>query len=272
MDISVSIVNYYSQKVIYRCLESLRRSNWHNLEYEIILVDNSNESDLAAVIAKDWPEVRYIANSNTGYGAGNNLALKQSLGKYFLIMNPDTVVESDSIWHLYSFMESHPQVGVVGPGQRNLDGSRQASCYRWHRLITPFCRRWPWLSRFSLVKNELSRFLLTDINLEQSCSVDWLLGSFLLVRAAAMRQVGYFDERYKLYFEDTDLCRQLWYYGWQVIYFPLVEILHNHQRASAQLAWYKVLNNRVGRQHTLSWIKYLLKWGLFASTHIPKIK
>jgi len=270
MDISVSIVNYYSQKVIYRCLESLRQTNWHGLEHEIIIVDNSNEADLAVKVAKEWPEVRYIANSNTGYGAGNNLALRQATGKYFLIMNPDTVVEPDSIKQLYDFMESHTQVGVVGPRQRNLDGSRPASCYRWHALVTPFCRRWPWLSQYSWVRRELRRFLLEDADLERTMPVDWLLGSFLLVRAAAMRQVGYFDERYKLYFEDTDLSRQMWYHGWQVVYYPGTEVLHNHQRASAQAAWYKVLNNRVGRQHTLSWLKYLLKWGPAAKSHIPR--
>jgi hypothetical protein len=272
MDISISIVNYYSQKTIYRCLESLRQTDWHDLEREIIVIDNSNETDLAATIAHNWPEVRYIASNNIGYGAGNNLALRQATGKYFVVMNPDTAVTSDSIWQLYSFMEKQPQVGVVGPRQLNLDGSQQFSCYRWHRLTTPFCRRWSWLLRFAWARRELNRFMLKDIDLSQTLPVDWLLGSFLLIRAAAMRQIGYFDERYKLYFEDTDLSRQMWHYGWQVIYCPDTEIVHNHQRASAQAVWYKVLNSWLGRQHTLSWFKYLLKWGPGFSSHIPHSK
>ena len=269
MDISISIVNYYSQKVIYRCLESLRQTDWYDLQHEIIIVDNSSEADLAAKIAQEWPEVRYIANDNTGYGAGNNLALRQATGKYFLVMNPDTVAAPDTIKQLYDFMEANPQVGVVGPRQRNLDGSRQASCFRWHTLVTPFCRRWPWLGRYTWVQRELRRFLLEDVDLKQIMPVDWLLGSFLFIRASAMQEIGYFDERYKLYFEDTDLSRQMWQRDWQVIYCPDTEILHNHQRASAQTVWYKVLNNSVGRQHTLSWLKYLLKWGPWAKSHVP---
>lgn len=272
MDISVSIVNFHSQEVIYRCLEALRRTEWRGLEHEIIVVDNSNETTLANQIAQAWPEVRYIANGNTGYGSGNNLALRQASGKYFLILNPDTVVTPEAVRQLYDFMESHLQVGVIGPGQRNVDGSRQDSCYRWHSLITPFCRRWQWLLRYSWARRELDRFLMHDVSLDQPTPVDWLLGSCLLVRAAAMRQIGYFDERYLLYFEDTDLGRQMWYHGWQVVYHPEIEILHNHFRTSARDKWYRVLNSWVGRQHTLSWFKYLLKWGPLATSHVPRSK
>ncbi|HNW55571.1 MAG TPA: glycosyltransferase family 2 protein [bacterium] len=269
MDISISIVNYHSQEVIFRCLESLRATDWHKLEFEIFVVDNASEEDLASKIAKDWPEVRYIGNRNSGYGAGNNLALKQATGKYCLILNPDTVLAPDTIWQLYNFMESHHQIGVVGPAQRNLDGSRQASCYRWHRLTTPFCRRINGLSRYKWVNRELRRFLMEDVDLGHPQAVDWLLGSCLFTRAAALRQIDYFDQRYRLYFEDTDFCRQMWYRGWQVSYYPLTEVLHNHLRTSASMPLYKVFFSWAGRQHIFSWIKYLLKWGLFAKSHVP---
>lgn len=270
MDISVTIVNYHSQEVIFRCLESLRTTEWHKLEFEIFVIDNASEEDLAHKIAKEWPEVNYIANSNTGYGAGNNLALKKATGKYCLILNPDTVLAPDTIWQLYNFMETHHQVGVIGPAQRNLDGSHQESCYRWYRLVTPFCRRIGSLGRYKWARRELDRFLMADVEFDQPQVVDWLLGSCLFVRAAALRQIDYFDQRYRLYFEDTDFCRQMWYRGWQVVYYPLTEILHNHLRTSAETPWYQVLSSWTGRQHTCSWFKYLLKWGPLANSHVPR--
>jgi len=92
--------------------------------------------------------------------------------------------------------------------------------------------------------------------------VDWLLGSFLFCRAEALRQVGMFDERFFLYFEDTDLCRRFWQKNWKVVYFPEAEVIHNHTRSSAQEPWYKFLVSAPARSHIASWIKYLKKWGI----------
>ena len=80
MDISIVIVSYHSQPIIYHCLESLQQTTWHDLEYEIFVVDNARETDLAQGLAAHWPEVHYISSSNIGYAAGNNLALRQILG------------------------------------------------------------------------------------------------------------------------------------------------------------------------------------------------
>ncbi len=90
--------------------------------------------------------------------------------------------------------------------------------------------------------------------------VNWLLGSFLFIRAKAIEDVGMFDERYFMYFEDTDYCRRFWNSDWELIYYPDVKIIHNHNRHSAQSKWYKFFTNVATRQHIISWIKYLIKW------------
>jgi GT2 family glycosyltransferase len=91
--------------------------------------------------------------------------------------------------------------------------------------------------------------------------VDWLLGSFLFCRGTALKEVGMFDERFFLYFEDTDLCRRFWRKGWKVVYFPEAKVIHNHSRQSARGSWYKFLGNAATRYHIASWVKYLRKWG-----------
>jgi N-acetylglucosaminyl-diphospho-decaprenol L-rhamnosyltransferase len=156
-------------------------------------------------------------------------------------------------------MENNLKVGVVGPKQFNPDGTVQDTCFRWPGLLTPLYRRTP-LGKIGLAKKDLDRFLYKDYNKNEAREVDWLLGSFLFCRAEALRRVGAFDERFFIYFEDTDLCRRFWRGGWQVVYNPEVAITHNHKRQSAKTPWYKFFQNKASLHHLASWVKYLWKW------------
>jgi GT2 family glycosyltransferase len=127
-------------------------------------------------------------------------------------------------------------------------------------LFTPFYRRTP-LGRTKRGQKDLDRFLIKDFDHRSERSVDWLLGSFLFIRAEALAEVGLFDERFFLYFEDTDLCRRFWRAGWKVVYWAEAKIIHNHYRLSARLPWYKFFLNSAARHHIISWLKYLGKWG-----------
>ena len=99
-----------------------------------------------------------------------------------------------------------------------------------------------------------------DFNKTYTRDVNWLLGSFLFMRKTAINEVGAFDDRFFLYFEDTDLCRRFHAGGWRVVYYPEAEIIHNHNRASAKTPWYKFFTSITTRVHIYSWIKYALKW------------
>ncbi len=261
MDVSIIIVNYKSKDLTLNCIRSIRQADWPGLDYEIIVVDNYS-GDLSGQDLKQFGQIKYIMNGrNLGMGAANNLGIRQAAGKYVVIMNPDTVAPKDAFFKLFEFMESHPAVGVAGPKQLNPGGSLQDSCYRWPSLFLPFFRRTP-LGQTGAGKKYLDRFLYKDYNKDSLREVNWLLGSFLFCRAEALRQVGVFDERFFLYFEDTDLCKRFSRAGWKVVYYPEVKILHNHMRQSARLVWYKFYQNKAAWHHIISWIKYLKKWGL----------
>jgi hypothetical protein len=170
------------------------------------------------------------------------------------------VAFKDTFKILYDFMEKNERVGVVGPKQFNLDNSIQDSCYHWHSLLTPIFRR-TFLGSCVFAKKDLNLFLMKDFDKNYIKEVDWLLGSCLFCRTEALDKIGIFDERFFMYFEDTDLCRRFWKNGYKVVYNPEAKIIHNHQRASAKIPWYKILSNPQGRTHIFSWLKYLLKWG-----------
>ncbi len=260
MDISIIILNYKSKGDTLNCLKSIYEADFNGLQREIIVVDNASGDYLGDILAWQWPEIKFIQNKeNIGFGAGNNVGLRVAQGKYLVIMNPDTIAFRDTFRKLYDYMEVNPEVGVVGPQQLNPDKTIQNSCYRWHNLLTPLYRRTP-LGRTKQGQKDLERFLMKDFDHQSEREVDWLLGSFLFIRAKALKEVGLFDERFFLYFEDTDLCRRFHRAGWKVVYWPKAKIIHNHYRLSAQLPWYKFFLNPAARHHIISWLKYLWKW------------
>jgi len=259
MDISIIIVNYKSRGLTLSCLKSIKEADWSALSHEIIVVDNASNDYLQDILAWQYPEVEFVQSKiNLGMGGGNNLGLARAKGKYLVIMNPDTLVFKDTFKQLYGYMEANQEVGVVGPKQFSPDKSIQASCFRWHSLLTPLYRRTFLGGMFG--QKDLARFLMVDFDKNQTMDVDWLLGSFLFMRRSALEQVGGFDQRFFLYFEDTDLCRRFWQKNWRVVYCPDASIIHNHCRASASTPWYKFFTSTTTRSHVASWFKYLLKW------------
>ena len=262
MDISIVIVNYNTKELLLSCLKSIKACDWHGLKYEVIVVDNNSREYLGDILAKLYPEVKFIQSEvNLGMGAGNNLGFSSAAGKYFVVMNADTIAMPNTFEVLYHYLENNPRVGITGPKQLNLDQTVQQSCYRYHTLMTPFYRR-TFLGATSCGHTDLNRFLMTDFDHYHIKEVDWLLGSFFFMRSEVYKSLGGFDERFFLYFEDTDLCRRCHQAGWQVVYNPEARIVHNHGRQSAKTPWWKFFTSRTARIHIGSWFKYLRKWGL----------
>lgn len=260
MDISIVILNYKSKGFALNCIKSIKESDLGNLQHEIIVVDNNSQDGIREILAWQYPEVNFIQNeANLGMGGGNNVGIRRAKGKYIVVMNPDTLVFKDTFQKLFNLMETNKNIGVAGPLQYNPDRTVQDTCYRWHGLFTPFYRRLP-LNKFHFAKKDLDRFLMKDYNKDIEREVDWLMGSFLFCHAEALKQTGLFDERFFMYFEDTDLCRRFWKKNWKVVFYPEAKIIHNHIRLSAKDPWYIFFTNRATRNHIYSWIKYLWKW------------
>ncbi len=260
MDISIVIVNYKSKGLTLNCVKSITEADFGHLEHEIIVIDNNSGDQLGEILAWQHPGVIFIQSSvNQGMGGGNNIGIKRAQGKYIVVMNPDTLAFKDTFIKLYEFMEANPRVGIAGPKQFNPDRTVQESRYRFPRILTLLYRR-TFLGRLPFAKIALKHFLMEDISKEEVHDVDWLLGSCLFIRAHALKEVGVFDERFFLYFEDTDLCRRFWIKKWRVVYVPDAYIIHNHNRASADNPWYTFFLNPASRRHLVSWLTYLLKW------------
>ncbi len=260
MDLSIIIVNYKSKDKLRNCLDSIKKADTLNINFEIIIVEN-NSGDNLDVFVSDDSKIKLIkSKKNLGMGGGNNLGIKHSSGDYILISNPDIVFKKDCIKNLYTYLKNNLSVALVGPKLLNPDASLQYSCARFPKIFLPLLRR---TALGYLFKNYLDKYFLKNENYDKIKEVDWLLGACFLVRKDEMflRENKLFDERFFMYFEDVDLCRRIERKNKTVVYLPDAIAIHDHLRSSAKYPWYlAIFKDKLAREHIISWWRYFLKW------------
>lgn len=264
-DICLTLVTTNEAKTVRTCLlsffEDIKESA---LDIAVVIVDNASNDDVAELLRKEFPRVQCIRQEkNVGFGASHNRAIAAVSARYYFVLNPDTTFpkEQHLLDRMFAFMESHPQVGMLGPRIHYPDGSLQYSCFRFPSFLQPLYSRTK-LGTKGKGKRMADYFLMKDTDHEQTMPVDWVMGSAMFVRKDAIDAVGVFDERYWMYAEDSDWCRRMWEAGWPVYYLADVWIEHVHGRASAKVPGVvaALIKNKYARVHVISWLKYFWKW------------
>ncbi|MCD4693929.1 glycosyltransferase family 2 protein [bacterium] len=267
-DLNIVIVNWKAKRDIESCLISLFRDLENsNLNFIVQVVDNSENRDgIKELISKKFPEVKYLdSGGNIGFGRAQNLGLISEEARFYLPLNPDIYFkkEGGAIKKLIDVLEQRSEVGMLAPRLLNSDGSVQYSCCRFPGLLDQIGRRMNWDEKNKKFKEKINYYLIKNFNHNKKVSVDWIMGSFMLVKNEVVREVGFFDDRFFMYFEDCDWCRRVWKGGWQVFYCPEVEIIHKHKRDSAtEKPFLAIFKNSIARAHLKSWFKYFKKWGI----------
>jgi GT2 family glycosyltransferase/lipopolysaccharide/colanic/teichoic acid biosynthesis glycosyltransferase len=226
MDLSIVIVNYNVKHFLEQCLMAIERAR-RDLKIEIFIVDNASVDGSPAMIKKKFPQVKLIENHrNLGFSKANNQALRLCQGRYILLLNPDTLIQEDTLVELIRFLESRPKAGAVGCMLINPDGSFQAGSRR--SLPTPWVAftRIVGLSRIFPHSPIFGRYNLTYIKPDRETEIDVLSGSLMMLRREAIAGVNYFDEDYFMYGEDIDLCYRIKQAGWQIFYTPRTKAIH----------------------------------------------
>ena len=263
-DISIVIVNYLMRDDIAMCLRTLNDDLYgSSLNVQVVVVDNTPQDGCGLMLKKEYPSALHIPQDhNIGFGKGVNIGLKAVEARYYFVLNPDTkfLPQTHTMERLFRFMEDHPAVGMVGPKLLNEDGTLQYSCYRFYTFWTPFLRRSS-IGTSQKFKRVVDRFLMKDFDHAHIRPVDWIMGSAMFVRGSMMKEVGLMDERYFMYFEDSDWCRRFWDAHYPVYYVPEIVIKHRLARASAKGGFIRsILKNKLTRLHIMSWLKYMWKW------------
>ncbi len=191
---------------------------------EIWVVDNNSHDGTVSALREQFPEVKIIENPrNAGFGAANNLALQESQGKYFLLLNSDAFPKPGAISALLEFAEAHAEAGVVGPRLLNADGTLQVSCWKFP---SPFR---VWLENLGLAALLPTHPVIGDYfrwNHDAEREVDFVIGACLLLRREVYDKVGGFDETFWMYAEETDWQRRIRDAGWKVLFTPTAEVTH----------------------------------------------
>ena len=233
MDVSVIVVSWNVWSWLAPCLRSIRQA-LGRLEGEIIVVDNASTDGTPERVREAFPEVRLLINpANRGFPAANNQGMAVARGRYFFLLNPDTIVLDQAIEELVTFADAHPDVGVVGPQLLNPDGSVQSSRRRFPTFWTAlFESTWwqPWAPR-----SILAHYYVLDRPDHEIQEVDWVTGAAMLVRREVVERVGPMDEGFFMYAEELDWCRRIRQAGWRVFYYPPAKVIHYGGRSSDQV-------------------------------------
>jgi N-acetylglucosaminyl-diphospho-decaprenol L-rhamnosyltransferase len=254
LEVSVVIVSYNSRSVLGPCLDSLKKQNAFD-DTEVIVVDNASSDGTPTMVRERYPWVTLIAGrKNVGFSRGVNIGIREARGDFFLILNPDTVVQPDSIGKLLDFMKRTPSAGIVGPKLVYGDGTLQYSCRRFYTWKVLVLRRTV-LGKIFKNSAAVADHMMLDFDHASTREVDWILGACLLVRRQAVESVGLLDERFFLYFEDVDWCYRMKQKGWGVFYHAESVVVHNYARESAQS-----VINRSFVAHLASLVRYYDKW------------
>lgn len=223
VDVSVLIVNYNTAHLLREMQEALVRST-QGLRLQTIVVDNASRDESVSILRRDFQKATLICNAdNVGFGRANNQALSAgAVGRYVLLLNTDAFVAADTLRKTVAYLDGHPACGILGVRLVGRDGALQ-----------PSCRYFPTPWNVFLARTGLTRFfpkvrMVDDMNWDHASvrECDWVPGCYLLVRREVIDQVGLFDPRYFLYYEELDHCFAARKAGWKVVYFPDTEVVH----------------------------------------------
>jgi GT2 family glycosyltransferase len=226
VDLSICTVTFKARDLLKDCLNSILQ-NPLGMSFEIIVVDNHSEDGTLEMLEQEFPAVRVIKNTeNAGYTRPMNQALHLAEGRYLVQLNNDTLIPPGTFDILADFMESHPEAGICTPKLLSRDGSLQKQCRRGE------ARPWEVISYFTglakLFPN--SRFFggyLQSWHAEnETHQVKAVSGTCMFIRRAVIDQIGYLDERFFAYQEDTDFCVRAIRAGWKVYYLHTAQITH----------------------------------------------
>ncbi len=234
MDLSVIILNYNTKALLQKCLQSVFRSQT-SLPFEVFVSDNGSTDGSVEMISAHFPKVKLIINAtNLGFSAGNNAAIKQTQGRYVLLLNSDTEVRPDTIDLCIRKMDSDQSIGILGCKVLLPNGQLHEACRR--RFPNPANA---FLRLFGL--RRFSSYNYRNVSVDQEMAVDSVVGAFLMIRRTVIDKIGLLDEDFFMYGEDLDWCWRVKEAGFKVWYYPAAQITH-YLYGSSQTIPFRTIN------------------------------
>jgi len=267
MDISICIVSWNVKDLLRECLSSIYDSA-PELRYEVVVVDNNSRDGSGELVRENFPKITLIPNRvNCGFAAACNQAIRQSRGRYILLLNPDTRIQSGSLEEMLRFLDERPFSGGGGPKLINPDGTLQPSI-RNYPTFKSSLGRFTILGDLGFFRSSGNHYLARDFDYGCPSIVEQPMGAALFLRRDALDDVGGLDESFFLYYEEVDLCSRLSQAGRVIWYNPDAVIIHvgggSTEKAGArarfqmQESQFKYFAKHFGSSPTM-WFKIIFK-------------
>jgi GT2 family glycosyltransferase len=223
--VSFVIVSFNTREVLRECLQTLEREAG-DIPYETFVVDNASGDESAAMVERDFPRMKVLRSQvNLGFAAANNQAFPLAQGRYVVLLNSDAFLHPHALARAVAHMDADPRAGAGGARLLGRDGSWQPSARMFPSLLNDVLTLSGLAARFPRSRF-FGRMDRTWADAEVAAGVDWVPGAFVIIRREVLERVGYFDERFFLYYEEVDLCRRIKKAGYAVHYWPDVVVVH----------------------------------------------
>lgn len=227
-------MSWNTRDLLARCLRSIETETRQlkSAAVQTIVVDNASSDGSADMVSADFPHVQLIRSQvNLGFARANNQAIENTDGRYVLLLNPDCELREGAVDALLGLMNATPECGAAGSRLVNHDGTLQASAFPVLSLTREFWRLFHLDSLYPL-----SRYPLSMWPQNQPQAVGAVQGASMMLRRAALDQVGLLNPEYFIYTEEVDLCYRLSKAGWKIYWVPTSEVLHWGGQSTSQVS------------------------------------
>ena len=216
IDLSVVIVNYNGEKFLPDCIQSLKLQ-LQDLNYEIVIVDNLSNDNSVAYIKFNYPEIVLIeSKENLGFGKGNNLGVEHAKGEFILLFNNDTILLTPVTPGL-NLLRNDASIGVIGANMFNGNKEYTYACGYFPNALNMLI-----FKKFLMHQGEFANGNFT----KKTYEVDWMSGSFLLLKKQVYLEINGFDPDYFMYVEDVDICKKIADKQLKRIFMPELKYIH----------------------------------------------
>lgn len=251
MQLTISIASFNTSDLLKRCLASIYKFT-KDISFEVIVVDNASTDGSAAMVAKEFPQVRLIKNrANRWYTGANNQALRRARGRHFLILNSDMFLKGNSFKIMVEYLDKNPETGAIEPRQYYEDGrlAQTSSLHNrpgWDLLELTLLHKW---------LKALPNFRMQGVSRRKTFTAEVISDGAMMLRTEDFKKTGGYDEAMKLYYTENDLCRRLQGLSLKVVHLGKAAVWHRVSASTDKAGW-KIISKIYAADAKAYYLKY----------------
>lgn len=252
MDLSIVTVPWNVRDLVRENFKAIYK-NTSNIDFEVFAVDNDSRDNTDEMIRAEFPQVNLIANKhNLGFAKACNQGIEKSRGRYVLLLNPDMRVLPGTLEKMVGWMDEHKEAGVAGCHLIKENGETVQHVRRYPTVLNQLAII---LKLPHFFPGVLDNYLMRNFDYKKEAEADSVRGSFFMIRREVIDKIGGLDERYFIWFEEVDYCRQAKLAGYKIMYTPITDCIDRIGKSFSQVK--RGVTQKYFRD---SMLKYFKKW------------